>query len=222
MSRRRLLAAGLGVTCLLAGCATAPKTAEVQKLQARAAYERGVAHVRDRQAAPALTALQEAASLDPHSALYRDTLGLVYLDLQRPDLATEHFQKAIELDPNYADAHFHLGTTLAEMRRWEDAVAAYRKAISLPTLTIPDFAHQNLGLALYHLRRYREAEQSFRFAISLEPEMQAAYYNLGLVFVAESRSEDAKAAFRRARQLAPDSPFGQAATQRLQALGEGG
>lgn len=224
MSRRRLLAAGLGVTCLLAGCATAPapKTAEVQKLQARAAYERGVAHVRDRQAAPALTALQEAASLDPHSALYRDTLGLVYLDLQRPDLAAEHFQKAIELDPNYADAHFHLGTTLAEMRRWEDAVAAYRKAISLPTLTIPDFAHQNLGLALYHLRRYREAEQSFRFAISLEPEMQAAYYNLGLVFVAESRSEDAKAAFRRARQLAPDSPFGQAATQRLQALGEGG
>jgi type IV pilus assembly protein PilF len=223
VSRRRLLAAGLGVTFLLAGCATAPKkTAEVHKLQARAAYERGVAHVRDRQAGPALTALQEAASIDPTSGLYRDTLGLVYLDLARPDVAIEHFQKAIELDPNYADAHFHLGTALAEMRRWEEAVASYRRAIALPTLTIPDFAHQNLGLALYHLRRYREAEQALRFAISLEPEMQAAYYNLGLVFVAESRADDAKAAFRRARQLGPDSPFGQAAAQRLQALGEGG
>jgi len=101
-------------------------------------------------------------------------------------------------------------------------VGAYRKALELPRLTVPDLAHQNLGLALLHLKRYREAEQSLRFALSLDPQMQAAYYNLGLLFVAEQRTEDAKAAFRRARQLAPDSAFGQAALERLKALGEGG
>jgi hypothetical protein len=52
--------------------------------------------------------------------------------------------------------------------------------------------------------------------------MQAAYYNLGLVLVAERRSEEARAAFRRARQLAPDTPFGQAANERLKAMGDGG
>jgi cytochrome c-type biogenesis protein CcmH/NrfG len=52
--------------------------------------------------------------------------------------------------------------------------------------------------------------------------MQAAYYNLGLVLVAERRSDEAKAAFRTARQLAPDTPFGQAALERLKALGDGG
>ncbi len=83
-------------------------------------------------------------------------------------------------------------------------------------------ANQNLGLALYHLKRYREAEQTLRFAISLDPKMQAAYYNLGLVFIAENRKDEAKAAFREARKLGPDSPVGQAAQDRLKALGEGG
>ena len=79
-----------------------------------------------------------------------------------------------------------------------------------------------MGLALYHLRRYPEAESSLRFALSLDPQMQAAYYNLGLVLVAENRSEEAKAAFRQVRRLDPNTPFGQAALERLKSLGEGG
>ena len=222
MSRRRSFGyVSLVLVSLLSGCATA-KVNEVQKLQARASYERGISYVRERQAAPALTALQEAVAIDPSVPVYRDALGLVLLDLRRPELAIEQFQKAVATDPKYGDAYFHLGTALAETQRWEEATVAYRKAISLPTLTVPDFAHQNLGLALYHLKRYQEAEQALQFAISLEPEMQAAYYNLGLVFVAGQRSEDAKVAFRKARQLGPDSPFGQAALQRLHSLGEGG
>jgi cytochrome c-type biogenesis protein CcmH/NrfG len=42
------------------------------------------------------------------------------------------------------------------------------------------------------------------------------------VLVAENRRDEARAAFRQARQLAPDTPFGQAARERLRALGEEG
>lgn len=223
MSRRHgiwlvLCAIGLAAS----GCATkeTAQRTEVQKLQARAAYDRALSYLNDKQPAPAMTALQEAISVNPNQAVYRDTLGVVLLELGRPDMALEHFKKAVELDPIYADAYFHMGTALAEARRWDDAVTAYKKAISLPTLTIPESANQNLGLALYHLKRYQEAEQTLRFAISLDPKLQAAYYNLGLVFVAENRKEEAKAAFRQANQLGPDSPVGQAAQDRLKALGE--
>jgi Tfp pilus assembly protein PilF len=209
---------------LTSGCASkeAAQRTEVQKLQARAAYDRALSYINDKQPAPAMTALQEAINVNPSSALYRDTLGVVLLELGRPDMALEHFQKAVELQPMYADAHFHMGTALAESRRWDEAVTSYKKALELPTLTIPESANQNLGLALYHLKRYREAEQTLRFAISLDPKMQSAYYNLGLVFIAENRKDEAKAAFRQARQLGPDSPVGQAALDRLKALGEGG
>jgi Tfp pilus assembly protein PilF len=207
------------VLLLLGGCAT---ISESDRLRARAAYERALTHVNERQPSPALGALKEAVSIDPEVAIYRDTLGLVYLELGRPELAIEELGRAVELDPKLADAHFHLGTAYAEAGRWEDAVASYRRALAQPTLTIHDFVHQNLGLALYHLKRYPEAESSLRFALSLDPQMQAAYYNLGLVLVAEKRPDEARAAFRRARQLAPDSPFGQAARERLRALGDGG
>ena len=209
------------VALLLGGCASTA-VSESDRLRAQAAYERALTHVNDRQPSPALGALKEAVSINPQVAVYRDTLGLVYLELGRPEMAIEELRRATELDPKLADAHFHLGTAYAEAGRWEEAVTSYRRALALPTLTIHDFVHQNLGLALYHLKRYPEAESSLRFALSLDPQMQAAYYNLGLVLVAEKRQDEARAVFRRARQLAPDSPFGQAARERLRALGDGG
>ena len=224
MSRRHGIASALLVSVLsAAGCAStsSQQVAEVQKLQAREAYDRALSHLNDKQPAPAVHALMQAITVNPTSALYRDTLGLVLLDLGQPDKALDRFKQAVEIDPNYADAHFHMGTALAEMRQWDEAVKSYRRALDLPTLTIPESANQNLGLALYHLKRYLEAEQTLRFAIKLDPKMQLAYYNLGLVLVAEERREEAKAVFRQARQLGPDSPVGQAAQDRLKALGEG-
>jgi Tfp pilus assembly protein PilF len=220
VSTARLAALFLGASLGFGACSGARQAAEVQRLQARAAFERGVKHFNEREATQALTALREAVALDATSALYVDTLGLVFSQLRRPDLALEQFQQAVALDPQFADAHFHLGVALAESTRWEEAVAAYRKALSLPTLTVPDLAHQNLGLALYHLRRYADAERELRFAISLSPDMQAAYYHLGLVLAAQRHLDQARVAFTRARTLGPDTPFGEAAAQRLQALEE--
>src|SRR5919108_1029152 len=219
VSTRRAFALALS-TLVLSACASTQVT-ETDRLRAQAAYERALAHMRDRQPSPALGALKEAVEVDPNVAAYRDTLGLVYLELRRPDLAVEQLRQAVELDPKLADAHFHLGTAYAESARWEEAVASYRKALALPTLGIPDLVHHNLGLALYHLKRYPEAESSLRFALSLDPKLQAGYYNLGLFLLGENRRQEARAAFRQARDLAPDTPFGQAAGERLKTLGEG-
>jgi Tfp pilus assembly protein PilF len=218
VSTARLTALALGALLGLGACSTARQAAEVQRLQARAAFERGVKHFNDREAPQALAALREAIALDATSALYRDTLGLFLTQLQRPDLAMEQFQQAIALDEQFADAHFHLGVALAESTRWKEAVVAYRRALALPTLTVPDLAHQNLGLALYHLRQYPDAERELRFAISLSPEMQAAYHHLGLVLVAQGRPDEARAAFTRARTLGSETPFGEAAGQQLNTL----
>ena len=215
----RLLLAVLAAVAA-AGCATTDQAREVQRLQARAAYERGLSHIRDREPALALSAFQQAVSLDDSVAVYWNALGWLYLQLGRLGEALTHFTKATELDPNYAEAHMNVGIALAEAGRWEEAVPAYRRALAMPTLATPHVAYQNLGLALFHLKRYREAEETLRLAIRLDPQMSAAYYNLGLVLAAQDRQTEARAAFRRAVELAPQSPFGQAAAERLKALGE--
>ena len=220
MSTRHVLALAL-IALSLQACGST-QVSSTDRFRAQAAYERALVHMRERQPSPALGALTEAVGVDPTVAVYRDTLGLVYLELGRPDMAIAQLRKAVELEPGLADAHFHLGTAYAEAGRWEEAVASYRKALAQPTLGIPDLVHQNLGLALYHLRRYPEAESSLRFALSLDPKLQAAHYNLGLVLMAENRALEARAAFRQTRDLDPQTPFGQAAVERLKVLGEGG
>jgi tetratricopeptide (TPR) repeat protein len=217
----RLCSAGLLAALWLGGCASAERT-EVQRLQAQAAYERGLAHYAEKRGALALEAFREAIALNPGVAAYRSWLGRLYLDLGRPAEAIEHFQEATRLDASYSEAWVNLGVALDEIGRWEEAVAAYRKAIALPILTDPHLAYHGLGLALFHLKRFREAEDALRFAISLNPSTEGPYYNLGLVLLAQDRRDQAKQAFRRARDLAPQSPFGQAAKGQLKALGEGG
>src|SRR5439155_101931 len=115
VSRRRGLSFVL-VAVLLAGCA-ASKAGEVERLRARAAHERGLTALADRQRGEALVALQEAVALDPGDARYSDSLGLLLLDLGQVDQAMEQFKKALDVDPQLADSHFHLGTALAEANR---------------------------------------------------------------------------------------------------------
>lgn len=212
------------LVAVFTGCTAGGPTPppDTRRLQARAAYERGLAYLQERQAPLALGALREAVALDGTVPAYHNTLGLLLLDTRRPDLAAESFQRAVNLDPTYADAHLNLGIALAEMGRWRDAVPAYRQALARPPLAAEAIAHQNLGLALFHLRQYGDAEQELRLAIALDPRMEAAYYNLGLVLVATGRRTDARAAFRHVREIAPQSPFAQAAAEQLQRLGEGG
>ena len=229
MSRQPVVLALLGMLLVLAGCGSSrsasrmdPGTKEMKVLQARAAYERGLSNLREGQPGAALGAVQEAATLDPSVALYSNTLGVILLQLRQLDGALASFARAVELDPAYGDAQLNHAVALAEAQQWEASIEGYRKALRMPTLTSPHVAHQNMGVALFNLKRYAEAEASLRFALSLEPQMIGAHYNLGLVLLAANRANEARAAFRRARELAPDSQFGQAASDRLKALGDGG
>lgn len=205
----------------LGGCATG-REAEVNRLRAQAAYERGVKDLQEGRTALGLAALQEAVALDPDSAPYHNTLGVVYLNLKRQPEAVEVLKRAVELDGNYGEALHNLGVAYAEGEKWEEAIRMYKKALSLPAYGNAEGTYHNLGWAYYNLNRLREAEEAFRFILRLEPNMASAHYLLGLVLLKAERRDEAKAEFRQARELAPDTPFGLAAQQHLKALGEGG
>src|SRR5688572_21805491 len=86
-------------TLALVGCASTGPSTEVKRLQAQNAYERGLGYNKEGQPAPALSAFQEAVSLDPTHAVYRDRLGFMLLELGQLDQAIETLSKAVELDP---------------------------------------------------------------------------------------------------------------------------
>ena len=227
MSRRVPVLGMLVLFLVLGGCATksAPgmeNTQAVKMLQARAAYDRGVKHMEARETAAAFNAFREAVLFDDTAAQYHDALGVALLQMQRPDLALQQFERALALDPGFANGLFHVGLALTEMGRWADALDSLRRAVAMPMLPVPELAWQTLAVAQLNLGHLTEAEGALRFAINLDPEMSSAHYNLGLVLVAANRKDEARVAFRKARELAPESPFGQAAAERLKALENGG
>ncbi len=209
------------VVAWLGGCRSAEEE-QVRRLQARAAYEQGIKNLADKRVGLGMASLQEAVSLDPGNALYRNALGVVNLDLGRKPEAQEHFQRAVALDPIYAEAHHNLGLAHAEQGRFEEAIGFYRKALALPTYSTPDVAYHNMGYAYLNLRKLKEAEEAFRLAIQLEPKRPSAHYWLGVVLVEGGRRDEAKASLRTARDLDPASLIGRSAVEVLKALGEGG
>ena len=56
-----------------------------------------------------LSAARRAVILAPEAAEYIDTLGLLYLGLERNEDAERQFLRALEKDAEYAAAHLHLG-----------------------------------------------------------------------------------------------------------------
>jgi len=203
------------------GCA-ASGPSELQRIQARAAYERGLSDLGEGRPALGLAALREAVTLDEGHAAYHNALGLLLLDLKKQSEALAEFSRALALDPTLAEAQHNLGVALAEGGRWEDAIAAYQKVLSIPAYPTPDITYHNLGWVQYNVGRYREAEEALRLAIRLDPQQPGYYYTLGLVLLRTGIRAEARAAFRQARELGPESPFAAAAVHHLQALGEGG
>ena len=217
-----LLVLTLGLTLGLASGCTSAQDEEVRKLQARNSYDNAVRNLSDNRLALGMAALKDAIQLDPDNAQFRNTLGLVYLNLGRPIDGQAEIQAAIDLDKINPDYHHNLGIAFAQQGRFEEAIAAYKKALSFPTYTTPEVAYYNMGEAYIRLRKSQEAEESFRAAIQLEPMMIAAYYGLGLTLSQAGRSDDAKAAFRKARDIDPASPFSELAKSALKQLGDGG
>lgn len=209
------------VAALLAGCASG-KQAEVKRLHAQSAFERGLADFNDGRLAMAISSLQEAVELDPSVPQYVNALGVVYLGLGRSPEAMEEFKRAVTLNPRWGEAHHNLGVAYAMVGKWQEAIQQYREALAIPGYADLENTYHNLGWAYYNVERLQEAEESFGIVLKLSPKLLSAYYHLGLVLVKAGRLDQARAAFRQARELGPDTPLGLSAKEHLKALGEGG
>jgi Tfp pilus assembly protein PilF len=209
------------VATTLGGCRSSADL-EVQKLQARAAYEQAIKHLSERRVSLGLTSLNEAVTIDPTNPIYRNALGVIRLELKQPKEAQAEFAKAIELDPGYAEAHHNLGLAHAEQRRYEEAIVAYRKALALPTYPSPELAYHNMGNAYLGLHRLGEAEEAYRAALRLEHRRVETHYNLGALLAMTGRKAEARQEFQAVREIDPSSPFAELAGEALKRLDPGG
>jgi tetratricopeptide (TPR) repeat protein len=109
----------------------------------------GTAEYRLKNYGAAEVALKRAIAIDIENAPAWMTLGILYLEQQKPEAALAALSQAALLDPGSARAHAYLGLAAGQRGWLLGAEKELRQAIQLQ----PDYADAHFNLALFYLQR---------------------------------------------------------------------
>jgi tetratricopeptide (TPR) repeat protein len=134
-------------------------------------------------------------------ALRENTLGVAYMNQQKPADAQKYFERALRADPNFPEARQNLGISLLAQQKLEAGRATLQEAAS--KLPNDPYAWYNLGLASKDLGDPESAIAAFQHVTKIVPNEPDAYYFIGFVNSQLQRYDQAITAFQKALELAP-------------------
>ncbi len=154
-----------------------------------------------KQIAPAQAAAAKALALDRNLATVHVTLGRLYTETGRNDLAAQELNEALRLDARSAEAHQGMAELYYRQGRMADVEPALQKAIDLAP---EDWRFPNEMGALYsRTGQWEKAIQAQRTALRLSPDNPRAMTNLGLVLRRAGRTSEAIELYRQAIAIEP-------------------
>ena len=167
------------------------------------AYWRHYTDTRDSSFVPkAKEACGKALELGEDLSSVHVTLGMIYTDGGRSDLATEEIERALRLDQRNAEAYAALADLYVKQGRGADVVPALEKAIDLRP---SDWRWPNqLGLYYRSLGRLAEAETKLKDAAALSPDNSRPLNNLAIVYMDLGRFAEARATLEKSIAILPN------------------
>jgi len=138
-----------------------------------------------------------------------NTLGVAYLNQQRPADAQKYFEQALEADPKFAVARLNLGISLLAQQKLEPARAALEGATQ--QLSKDAYAWYNLGLVCKDLGEGEKGIAAFHHVTEIAPNEADAYYFAGYLYSQLQKYDEAIASFQKGLTLNPfhaSSEFG--------------
>ena len=130
-----------------------------------------------------------------------NTLGVAYMNQQRPADAQKFFEQALEADPKFAVARLNLGVSLLGQQKLDPARAALEES----TKQIPNdpYAWYNLGLAYKDSGETEKGIAAFHHVTEVKPNEADAYYFVGYLNTQIQKYDEAIAAFQKGLELNP-------------------
>ena len=150
----------------------------------------------------ALSSLEEATSLAPHSATAYFQLASLLFNTGRMEEAKSAFLRTAELVPDLPEPHQNLGLVLEDQGQKEEAFQAFERAAELA----PDWPDPwlSMGSLLTSVGKNEEAIQPLRKAMELSPDDWRPPFFLGNALLLTADPVQANMMFERATGL-PDA-----------------
>jgi len=145
--------------------------------------------------------MQRAAPQYNTSEAYRlNTLGVAYMNQQRPADAQKYFEQSLATDPTFEVARLNLGISLLAQQKLEPA----RTALAAATAKLPQdaYAWYNLGLTYKDLGDAEKGVDAFARAAQIANEADPWYF-VGYLQSQLQHNEESIAAFQKALALFP-------------------
>jgi len=146
------------------------------------------------------SAQKPAPHIDPVEAFRLNTLGVAYLNQQRPADAQKYFEQALSIDSEFEVARLNLGISLLAQQKLEAA----RTALSAAAEKLPrdPYAWYNLGLTYKDLGDAEKGVAAFTHVTQIADEADAWYF-VGYLNNQLQHYDLAIAAFQKALALFP-------------------
>lgn len=176
----------------------------------------GVVRVLQRREIEAEELFRRASQKKPDFAPAHAHLGLLYVQMGRPEVAVPQLREALRLDPSRTDASAALVHILQDQA--QAAATAGDSGKSLELLAdarkyAPDNADVQSAFGMMALRMalWQDAVAAFQQTLKLRKNDPTALYSLGRAFLGLWKFEDARQQFAQYVEVRPDDPSGHCA-----------
>ena len=181
---------------------------ELANLIKQAHYNRGITYLNDERYSEAITAFQNAITLDPDFTTAHYNLGLTYLKMETYSRAVDALQKTITLDRSYKAAHHALALAYLGQQDLGKARDAARGALKLdanyqPARALLEAIDPSFTPSATQPATPSEPEQPVKQQPAAKPR-QETHYELGIAYKDAKMHTEAIAEFRKAIDLDPD------------------
>lgn len=141
----------------------------------------------------------------PQEAAFHNTMGGVFMAMEKASDAAASFERALGLDPESIETKNNLANARHAQGRLSEAISIYKAILD----AAPNDAdvNNNLGYALQQEGRLDEAIQYFWAAKAARPDDALILSHLGNALCAKSMHEEAAEECRQAVALDPGSPI---------------
>lgn len=166
----------------------------------------------------AVIKLKDALVMDPEFAEAHNTLGTVYMQQKKYDLAESEFLLAAD-NPLYRTpekAYQNLGNLYKLQGKNLQAQGCYNKAISINQDYFP--AHYELSRLYFADDRLQLARKEINEAKVISPDHPGVWLQLGEIEAGLGETEKAVKAFKKVKELAPESGFAVRAGKELERI----
>ena len=174
----------------------------------QAHYNKGITYLNDERYSEAVTAFQNAITLDSDFTTAHYNLGLTYLKMETYPRAVDALQKTITLDPNYKAAHHSLALAYLGQQELGKARDAARETLKLdpnyqPALSLLEAIDPSFTPSEIQTTTPPEPDQPVEQQPSGKPR-QETHYELGIAYQDSEMYPEAVAEFQKAINLDPD------------------